>query len=253
MVLNRLLALLNLRLTRKSTFDVLFEKAFYSDDYKQQIDVLLTSKSLGVLRESKSQLQQRQDMFVIAQLNFKTNGYFVEFGAANGVDLSNTYLLEKKFGWSGILSEPSISFHEHIQANRNCHIETKCVWRVSNETLQFNECDIGELSTLVEYSQGDIHADLRRRFNQYSVETISLNDLLVKFNAPREIDYLSIDTEGSEFEILNALDFDRYKFKIITCEHNHKLKQKIFDLLTSNGYRRVYENLSKCDDWYMID
>ena len=59
------------------------------------------------------------------------------------------------------------------------------------------------------------------------VETISLNDLLKKFNAPKYIDYLSIDTEGSEFEILSSLDFSKY-ISVITCEHNYSSKRKKF-------------------------
>ena len=65
--------------------------------------------------------------------------------------------------------------------------------------------------------------------------------LLTKYNAPKEIDYLSIDTEGSEFEILNNFDFDRHQIKVITCEHNFTpMRSKIFDLLIRNGYARKY-------------
>lgn len=252
MFINKLLAFLDIRITRKTTFDKLFQRAFRSDDYKQQVDVLLTSDLLRALSGSKSQLEQRQDMFVLAQLNFKTGGYFVEFGAANGVDLSNTYLLEKNFGWTGILAEPSKTFHQNIFDNRNCHIEKKCVWKNSEESLVFSECEIGELSTLSQFIKGDTHKNLRQNSTEYKVETISLNDLLVKYNAPELIDYLSIDTEGSEFEILNSFNFDRFRFRIITCEHNFTGREKIYDLLSSKGYKRVFENLSKCDDWYVF-
>src|ERR1017187_1984592 len=57
---------------------------------------------LKALRISKSQL--RQDLMVLSELDFKRGGYFVEFGATNGVTLSNTYLLEKEYGWTGILA-----------------------------------------------------------------------------------------------------------------------------------------------------
>jgi hypothetical protein len=66
------------------------------------------------------------------------------------------------------------------------------------------------------------------------------------------IDYLSIDTEGSEYEILSHFDFEKYHFKIITCEHNFTpARERIFSLLTKNGYARKCENLSKIDDWYV--
>ncbi len=71
-------------------------------------------------------------------------------------------------------------------------------------------------------------------------------------NAPKIIDYLSIDTEGSEFDILNAFDFGEYSFRVITCEHNYTEKRLlIHDLLKKNGYKRVFEEISLFDDWYV--
>ncbi|MBK7635080.1 MAG: FkbM family methyltransferase [Saprospiraceae bacterium] len=59
------------------------------------------------------------------------------------------------------------------------------------------------------------------------------------------IDYLSIDTEGSEYDILSSFNFDRYTFGIITVEHNYTAyRDRIKDLLESKGYRRVLTNLS---------
>ena len=79
-------------------------------------------------------------------------------------------------------------------------------------------------------------------------------DLLKKYNAPKEIDYLSIDTEGSEFEILNAFDFDAYKIKVITCEHNFTpMREEIYKLLGSKGYVRKYQEFSQFDDWYVLN
>lgn len=79
-----------------------------------------------------------------------------------------------------------------------------------------------------------------------------MNDLLIKHKAPKYIDYLSIDVEGSEYEILNAFDFNLYSIGVITVEHNFSAqREKIFTLLTSKGYKRKYENLSYWDDWYV--
>jgi FkbM family methyltransferase len=202
---------------------------------------------------SKSRAQLRQDIFVLAELHFKRNGFFVEFGATNGVDLSNTYLLEKEFAWSGILAEPAKAWHKALSTNRSASIETKCVWRDSNSILEFNEVDQAEYSTIQSFSSSDVHTETRMKGNSYEVQTISLTDLLRKFNAPNKIDYLSIDTEGSEFDILEAFDFDEYQFSAITCEHNHTPnREKIFDLLTRHGYTRKFEQLSSWDDWYVL-
>ena len=207
-------------------------------------------KLLKYLNQSKSQL--RQDLFVLSQLNFKRNGYFVEFGATNGVDLSNTYLMEKEFGWTGILAEPARCWHKRLLENRISDIETNCVWKDSHSNLIFNEVDVAELSTIQTYSDTDFHKESRKSGKTYSVKTISLNDLLAKHNAPKQIDYLSIDTEGSEFEILSNFDFAKHSFQVITCEHNFTpMREKIYDLLSRYGYVRKYQELSKFDDWYV--
>jgi hypothetical protein len=135
----------------------------------------------------KSISQLRQDLFVLSQLDFKKNGYFVEFGAANGIDLSNTYLLEKEFGWTGILAEPAKCWHHELKANRRVEIETDCVWSQSNKLLKFNEVDSPWLSTIDSFSNTDVHGKARRFGKTYEVKTISLNDLLLKYNAVESI------------------------------------------------------------------
>jgi FkbM family methyltransferase len=213
---------------------------------------MFTQEEVDVL-QSKAKSQLNQDMFVLSELGFKRDGYFVEFGATNGVDLSNTHLLEKEMGWTGILAEPAKIWSEDLAKNRNCHIDYDCVWSKSGEVLEFNEVNAAELSTIDTFSSVDRHAATRTSGTKYPVNTISLLDLLKKYDAPKVIDYLSIDTEGSEFEILNAFDFDAYKFKVITCEHNFTpMRDKIYDLLTSKGYTRKFTNLSKFDDWYVL-
>jgi FkbM family methyltransferase len=202
---------------------------------------------------TKSKAEYRQDFFVLSELNFKHEGYFVEFGAANGHAGSNTYLLEKEFSWNGILCEPARIWHAELKRNRNVNIDTRCVWSQSGVTMDFNEVSLAPaLSTLNPFSSSDYHSESRQKGVTYEVETISLNDLLSKYNAPTNIDYLSIDTEGSEFEILKTFDFSKYRFSCITVEHNHApMHKNIYSLLTENGYARKYVEFSQFDDWYV--
>ena len=87
----------------------------------------------------------------------------------------------------------------------------------------------------------------------YQVETICLGDLLDQYNAPETIQFMSIDTEGSELDILRSFDFSSRNIKSICVEHNYikKNREMIEILLTSNGYTRVYAEISKWDDWYI--
>jgi FkbM family methyltransferase len=199
---------------------------------------------------TKSQIFQ--DLFVLFMTYEKKAGFFFEFGATNGITLSNSWLLEKSYGWDGILAEPARCWHTELRANRTCKIDTNCVWSKSGEQLEFNEASSQELSTINFFSGSDGHSSGRQNGNKYMVETITLNDLLEKHNAPREIDYLSIDTEGSELTILSNFDFNKYNINLITVEHNFTdARNKIYDLLSTNGYKRLFAKFSKFDDWYI--
>ena len=193
--------------------------------------------------------QNNQDKLVLSLLG-ESPGFFVEFGADDGVTLSNTFLLERDFNWKGIVCEPSIVSREKLIASRDCYIDLNCVTDKSGEVVSFIETGRG-LSSMEKYAYDDMWADTRKEGYAYEVPTISLLDLLNKYNAPEVIEYLSIDTEGSELDILTAYDFSRI-FKVITVEHNYTdNREKIHDLLTSKGYVRIMEDLSKWDDWYV--
>lgn len=255
-IIKESLAKINLTIRKKSTVDKLLselenhKQSSFDLQFLQSIAEHKLINTLKLLNDSKSQI--RQDLFVLSELNFKREGYFVEFGATNGIDLNNTYLLETKFNWNGILSEPAKCWHKDLKKNRKCTLDFNCIWKESDETLTFHETDNAVLSTISKYAYSDIHGKSRKISKEYQVKTLSLNELLDKCKAPREIDYLSIDTEGSEYEILKAFDFSKYSFKIITCEHNFTPnRSKIKSLLEKNGYVRKYETISSFDDWYV--
>ena len=203
-----------------------------------------------LLRQSKSQLGQ--DILALSVTGVDSPGFFVEFGAADGVALSNSHILEKQFGWSGILCEPSKSWHQALKRNRNCTIDTRCVYSASGQKISFSENYLGELSAITQYAEPNSHGLLKRTTSSYEVDTISLQDLLLSHGAPKYIEFLSIDTEGSEFEILKNFDFQSYRFGAICVEHNFAdTREKINDLLLANGYQQVHADLSDFDDWYI--
>jgi FkbM family methyltransferase len=207
-------------------------------------------KNGGAIQDIKSQIGQ--DVFALYSLNWKKGGYFLDFGATNGINLSNTYLLEKSFGWEGILAEPAKVWHEDLKANRTASIDFDCVWSKSGELVNFTVAPKAEYSTISSFTQRNAHSSSQKKGETYLVKTISLNDLLKKHSAPKKIDYLSIDTEGSELDILRAFDFDQYAISVVTCEHNFSCQRsEIYELLTFHGFVRVFEGFSRWDDWYI--
>jgi FkbM family methyltransferase len=211
---------------------------------------LASLATLQSLLFSRAQLQQ--DVFVACFSGFKKTGYFVEFGATDGKSLSNTYLLEKKHQWHGILAEPARGWQSELRKNRSCNIVDYCVWVETGKKVEFSETRNGEFSTLSDFLTNEIHANKKVNAKSYLVETITLNDLLRELNAPPEIDYLSIDTEGSEHEILKSFDFTKYQINLITVEHNYSQNRSaINDLLELQGFVKVRDDLSLWDDWFV--
>ena len=138
--------------------------------------------------------------------------------------------------------------------NRKSILSKKAVFSESGKKLIFNEVPKNpELSGCNDYLENDNNSKLRKDFTSYEVETISLNDLIKKHLDKKQIDYISIDTEGSEFEILKNFDFKKQQVEIFTIEHNFldEKRAKIFKIMTENNYKRVFETLSHWDDWYV--
>jgi len=202
------------------------------------------------LTQSRSDLLQ--DLWVLYETEGLRGGVFVEFGAADGVSGSNSHMLETAYGWRGLLVEPARSWHAELAANRRRLVDHRCVTDHSGDHVLFRDCAERPLSTIAAYRQADRFGGMRARARQYEVQTVSLNDLLDQHGLGA-IDYLSIDTEGSELMILAAFDFERFAPRLITVEHGREPQRRagLLDLLSRHGYRRRYEALSQFDDWYV--
>ena len=195
--------------------------------------------------------QVMQDLWALYELDGKREGFFVDFGATNGTTMSNSLILERNFDWTGIVAEPNPVFHENLARSRGCHISHKCVHSVSGETMDFIMAARPMFSRLeaasdgLEFAEGGID-------DRIAVATITLNDLLDEYDAPEVIDFISIDTEGSELDIMSQFDFSRRHVRLFAIEHNHEERRDdILALMTANGYVRRLPELSKFDDWYI--
>jgi FkbM family methyltransferase len=204
-------------------------------------------------RETPAQL--KQDLWVLWELGGKRDGWFIEFGAADGLELSNTYLLESEHGWKGVVAEPNPDYHALLKLHRHCTVSTKCVWTKGGDTVRFRCTAHGHLSRMVDVDPHDHHErdGNRSEYRDVDVETITLNDLLRQTGAPHDLDYLSIDTEGSELAILESLDWRRWRPRLITVEHNWTpMREGIEKLLAEQGYTPKFREHTQWDDWYVL-
>ncbi len=204
-------------------------------------------------RAHLSQSQIMQDLWVLHELGEKRGGFFVEFGAGNGVTMSNTHLLEKRYGWRGILSEPNPTFHRRLARERVAAIEHACVWARTGETATFLCTEKPAFSRLASIAPDDVFERQGRRTvaREITVPTVSLADLLDRHDAPRQIDYISVDTEGAERAILEAFDFGHH-VSLWTVEHNFTPEREaVHAVMGRHGYVRRFPEFSRFDDWYV--
>lgn len=255
-----------IRLIKRTNFRVIRAERYSALESTGMIDLVnrwVNSQTSPALQEFvivnylKSKGQRQQDLwalfnFMVLHENDGKSGFFVEFGATDGVLRSNSYLLEKEFKWQGILCEPARAYHSLLKLNRNSTIDQRCVFSKSGEVIEFHEVESLELSGIKNFKHIGGWENERKRFKSYEVETVSLNDLLVQHDAPFRINYVSIDTEGSEYEILRDFPFQNWHIEAFSIEHNYSENEvKIDNLLSMNGYIRVHKSISQFDGWYI--
>jgi FkbM family methyltransferase len=171
------------------------------------------------------------------------DGYFVDVGASDGITASNTYLLEKFYKWKGICVDPNPSTLKSMCGARDVYLSDLCVYKESGKILNFKF--LADQSKFYGWNQrsgldGHISDQISVKMNDHKVFTITLTDLLDLANAPKIVDYISIDVEGSEIEVLQGLDFSKYDVRMLSIEYeNEDNRSKINWLMSRNNYNRV--------------
>ncbi len=223
-------------LQNKLDFFMLFEKKL------NETDVELTS-DINYLVESKS--QNGQDLFALLSSNFKTNGVFIEFGAYDGVIFSNTHLLEKHFGWNGILIDPIPSHYNNMKLHRKCKLIHGAITAEHQDLVLIEELPASDLSKFVEK---------RSIFKKvHAVKAFTIQEVIDQNLPSTQVDFLSIDTEGNEIEILKSIDLKRYRIKAVCVEHNFREgSEEMVKYMVNNGYEHLYSEYSKNDYWFVL-
>ena len=159
--------------------------------------------------------QLDQDAWIESLFPKGYKGYFVDIGAATGKHISNSYHLEVNLGWNGICVEPNPQSYAELKGVRKC-LSFNLAIADRTGTAKFTLK--GEMSQIV-FENDSENLDIFGRGPSHEVidvEVITPTELLKRANAPKVIDYLSLDTEGNERYILSVFPFHEYKVKAIT-------------------------------------
>ena len=180
--------------------------------------------------------------------NKKENGYYVEVGVLDGWQHSQSIHFEYLKNWEGIIVEPTPHWLEKINKHRCCNICTNAI-SDKREKTKFVVRDFLAYSHLEDI---DVVYGPNDTLDTVEVDTITLYDLLEKYNAPTEIDFVAIDTEGYELRILKKYfeENDKYKINLISLEHSDHVHQ-VSSFFNDKPYVRIlnpYLNFIKNDE-----
>ena len=140
-----------------------------------------------------SHSQVGQDEVIIDVLGHKQTGYFIDLAANDWKDLSNSLHLEVKYNWNGICLEPNPQYHKGILQNRRCKLVVNPVSHQTNKIVKFRfDAAYGGIVG----KNMDNSAESKEGVVDSLLTTVTLDRVLTLFNAPYDIDYMSLDVEG---------------------------------------------------------
>ena len=203
-------------------------------------------KSSLFLPPSKFHSQLNQDIFALLINSFKKNLYFVEVGANDGYNLSNTLYLEEKFQWDGLLIEPNPRYFEKLKSRK----------------AKFTPHAISDVNGIIEFYDSGLYGGELKHFdskiNDQKIIKVSgknLYDIFKENAVPKKIDFISVDTEGGDLCVLEQICkiSNHYTFTCGSIEHNYRIddKIKIEKMLSDNGYEIVWRGKTQHDLFFI--
>ncbi len=189
----------------------------------------------------------KQDYFIDKILERKNGGVFLDIGAHDGVSSSNSYFFEKSRNWQGLCIEPSPSVFKELKKNRQCPCLNGAVTEV-DEIVEFTEVYRGasDLSGVTDYLS-DTHKKLISdsipihggEIKAIQVQGYSPKTIFEKYDLEK-IDYLSLDIEGGEYEVLKSIDFKTVDITCLSVENNPWNKKRTTPLMRKAGYHLAF-------------
>ena len=220
---------------------------------------LYTSREIAPIyfkiRRTRSFSKNSLDLKLLQYLD-KRNGTYVEIGAIDGIQQSNTKYFEVFKGWRGLLIEPATENFELLKKNRhrnNYFFNVACVpfeYQKPDIELIYSDLMTTPINLETDLESLQIHIDQSIRYlkkgtvHSFKAEARTMQSLLVETDLPHIIDLLSLDVEGSEISVLKGINHSNYRFAFILVEcRNIKIMR---EYLETKDYE-YYEQLSPHD------
>jgi len=199
--------------------------------------------------------QYNQDKFLNEVVfSNKKDGFFIDIGAHDGILFSNSLFFESFNDWSGICVEPNPVVFNKLVSNRKSINLNVCIGS-ENKKVKFTQIEgYSEMLSGITEKYDDRHIerinnDIRikgGKKTEIEVGMIPLGDIDELKN--KKIDFISIDTEGNEFDIVASINFDLLDIKSLVIENNYK-DNRVKDYLSSFGFELIYK--LDCDEVFL--
>ena len=149
------------------------------------------------------------------------NGFFIEIGAYDGIIGSNCCHFEKFLNWEGIAIEASKIQYDKLKNNRKCKTVNKAISNKIKD-VEFVEVVEGltQMSGINNENNTAIEIINNNKKSKTKISKITTTTFEEEIKSNLEIDYLSIDIEGEELDLLKSIDFNKYTIKVISVENN---------------------------------
>jgi len=206
---------------------------FVPQGYAAVLVPLSADDHLGIPGKSHSQVGQ--DKLVQYILGCKKQGFYLDLAANDAVNLSNTVMLERDYGWTGICMEANPQYMLNLTKRRNCQVVLAAVGSPSGQEVKFALKSIfgGIVDDEYDNTPGEIDSPTVK------MKTKAIAEILEELNAPAIIDYMSLDVEGAESFVMQGFPWDTHHFRVMTVERPN---DDLVELLEQKGYHLLREN-----------
>jgi FkbM family methyltransferase len=222
---------------------------------KEDVVRLLEATSVFVSKGIKPESQLLQDLWVVSQHGLYP-GYFLDIGAGHPINISNTWILQSQFGWKGIVFEPNAEFSLlHSQIRRSEEVETLkfAVTPLKQDFMKYKSD--GEYSGNPDNFPGELHSERNKRRASIPTEEVQATTLreIIETRQLSRIDYISLDIEGGEIDLLKSFPFDICQVHLISVEHNFRAVdiREIDLFLERQNFRKSLESETEWDAFYV--
>jgi len=189
--------------------------------------------------------QYNEEQIIINFFQRKKDGFLVDIGAVDGVINSNSRFLIQHLEWSGLLVEPNPETFKklsnlYIDLNDKIKLENVAIFNEEKQNVDFHIYG----DDVIDSQGSTISDEFRQRViiktgDKYTktikTQTITLKTLFASNNIKDEFDFLSVDCEGTDYEVLVSNDWDVYRPKLLCFEASINV-DKVEDLLRDNDY-----------------